>query len=252
MPINLSDLEIHAGEISQRYEYPKPAMLPLLWLVQQKQGYVSAEAEAWVGRLIGVSIANVREVVSFYNMFHTKPVGRRELRVCTTLPCVLQGAGELLERIKELLKISPGETTPDQQVTLTEVECLCACEMAPMAQLDERFVGPLEGETVDRIIADALMEPEKPDSTPEPEPFICSDGPVLSTRFKDPGGAWFEGYAADGGYLPVRKALTPLTPQQLTDEVSKAKLRGLGGAGVFNRQEGASLPKINQPDRPGR
>src|SRR5437773_11781094 len=143
MPINLSDLEIHAGAITQSYQYPTAAMLPLLWLVQQKQRYVSAEAEASVGRLTGVSIAHVREVVSFYNMFHTKPVGRRELRVCTSLPCVLQGAGELLERIKERLKISPGETTPGKEVTLSEVECLCACEMAPMAQLDERFIGPL-------------------------------------------------------------------------------------------------------------
>src|SRR5206468_5329291 len=162
MPINLSDLEIHAGEIIQHYEYPKAAMLPLLWLVQQKQGYVSAEAEAWVGRLLGVSVSHVREVVSFYNMFHTKPVGRRELRVCTSLPCVLRGAEDLLDRIKTNLKISPGETTPGREVTLTEVECLCACEMAPIAQLDERFVGPVEGEAVERIITDALTEAGKP------------------------------------------------------------------------------------------
>src|SRR5205814_6946435 len=116
MPINLSDLEIHAGEIIQRYEYPKAAMLPLLWLVQQKQGYVSAEAEAWVGRLIGVSIAHVREVVSFYNMFHTKPLGRRELRVCTSLPRSEEHTSELqslrhlvcrllLEKKKSLINI---------------------------------------------------------------------------------------------------------------------------------------------------
>src|SRR5262245_62266234 len=127
-------------------------MVPWLWLVERNQGYVSAEAEAWVGRFIGVSIAHVREVVSFYNMFHTRPVGRRELRVCTSLPCVLRGAGNLLDRIKEALKICPGETTPGQEVTLTEVECLCACEMAPMAQLDERFVGPLENEAIDSIV----------------------------------------------------------------------------------------------------
>ncbi len=142
--MKLSDLEGKAAEIVRCYEYPKAAMLPLLWLVQQDQGYVSPEAEAWVGHRLGVSISHVREVVSFYNMFHTKPVGRRELRVCTSLPCVLRGAGDLLDRIKANLKISPGETTPGREVTLTEVECLCACEMAPMAQLDERFVGPLE------------------------------------------------------------------------------------------------------------
>ena len=113
--MKLSDLEGQARDILQRYEYPKAAMLPLLWLVQQNQGYICPEAEAWVGRLLGVSIAHVREVVSFYNMFHTKPVGRRELRVCTSLPCVLRGAEDLLDRIKENLNIGPGETTPGQR-----------------------------------------------------------------------------------------------------------------------------------------
>jgi NADH:ubiquinone oxidoreductase subunit E len=102
--VKLSDLEGKAAEIVRCYEYPKAAMLPLLWLVQQNQGYVGPEAEAWVGRRLGVSISHVREVVSFYNMFHTKPVGRRELRVCTSLPCVLRGAGDLLERIEKSLK----------------------------------------------------------------------------------------------------------------------------------------------------
>ena len=238
-----SDLESTAAEILERYEYPKAAMLPLLWLVQQNQGYVSPEAEAWVGRRLGMSISHVREAVSFYNMFHTKPVGRRELRVCTSLPCVLRGAGHLLEEIKERLKISPGETTAGGEVTLTEVECLCACEMAPMAQLDERFVGPLEGEAVGKLIRDALTEPGTPESTPEPDPFICSDGPVLSTRFNDTEGTWFEGYTADGGYRAARKVLTSMTPEQVIDEVSKANLRGLGGAGFPAGKKWSFIPK---------
>ena len=239
----MSDLESKAAEILERYEYPMAAMLPLLWLVQQNQGYVSPEAEAWVGRLLGTSISHVREAVSFYNMFHTKPVGRRELRVCTSLPCVMRGAGDLLEDIKESLKISPGETTPGGEVTLTEVECLCACEMAPMAQLDERFVGPLEGEAVGKLIRDALAEPDKPESTPEPDPFICSDGPVLSTRFKDTEGTWFEGYTADGGYRAAKKVLTSMTPEQVIDEVSTANLRGLGGAGFPAGKKWSFIPK---------
>jgi NADH-quinone oxidoreductase subunit F len=241
--VKLSDLENEVEEILRRYEHPRAAMLPLLWLVQENQGYVSPEAEAWVAQILRVSISRVREVVSFYNMFHTKPVGRRELRVCTSLPCRLRGAEDLLRRIQESLKISPGETTPNQEVTLTEVECLCACEMAPMAQLDERFLGPLEGETVDRIVQDALMEPGNPQSTPEPAPFICSDGPVLSTRFRDPDGTWFEDYVADGGYLAARKALASMTPAQVIDEVSKAKLRGLGGAGFPTGRKWSFIPK---------
>ena len=229
--MNFSQLEGKAGEIVERYEYPKAAMLPLLWLVQETHGYVSQEAEGWVARTLGVARSHVREAVSFYNMYHTKPVGRRELRVCTSLPCLLRGGKDLLDRIKENLKISPGETTQDAAVTLTEVECLCACEMSPMAQLDERFVGPIEGETADKLVQDALAEPGSPESTPEPDPFICSDGPVLSTRFKDPEGTWVEAYLGDGGYQAAGKALTSMTPEQVIEEVSRANLRGLGGAG---------------------
>jgi len=233
----LSELEGRAQEILQQYEFPKAAMLPLLWLVQQNQGYITPEAEAWVGGHVGVSIAHVREVVSFYNMFRTRPAGRRELRVCTSLPCVLRGAGALFEELKRRLQANPAE------VTVTEVECLCACEMAPMAQLDERFVGPLEGDAVDAIARDALTEPGRPESTPEPAPYICSDGPILSERFKDPDGTWFETYRHGGGYEAARKALGSMTPQHVTDEVTHAKLRGLGGAGFQTGRKWGFIPK---------
>ena len=241
--MTLKEMEGTAEEILQRYEYPKAAMLPVLWLVQENQGYISAEAEAWVGNLLGVSIAHVREAVSFYNMFHTQPVGRRELRVCTSLPCRLRGGLDVLERIKDGLKISPGETTPDQEVTLTEVECLCACEMAPMAQLDERFVGPLDDEAVATLIEDALSEPGSAESTPEPNPYICTDGPVLSTRFNDPEGTWFESYVADAGYAASRRVLSSMRPEEVIEEVSKAKLRGLGGAGFPASRKWSFIPK---------
>jgi NADH-quinone oxidoreductase subunit F len=241
--VKLSDLEGKAQEILQRYESPKAAMLPLLWLVQENLGCIPPDAEAWVGRYAGVSISHVREVVSFYNMFRTRPAGRRELRVCMSLPCMLRGAEDLLHRFQDALKIKPGETTADQAVTLTEVECLCACEMAPMAQLDERFVGPLEGPAVDMVIRDARTPPGSPETTPEPEPYISSDGPVLSTRFKDPEGTWMDSYASGGGYLAARKALTSMTPQQVIDEVSKANLRGLGGAGFPTGRKWSFIPK---------
>jgi NADH-quinone oxidoreductase subunit F len=240
--VSLSHLEGEAREILCRYEYPRAAMLPLLWLIQQNLGYICPEAEDWVGSLVGVSIARVREVVSFYNMLHTEPGGRRELRVCTGLPCVLRGAGDLLASLKDSLNIA-GETTPGREVTLTEVECLCGCEIAPMAQLDGRFVGPLEGGAVQNILADALRKPWETECTPEPDPFIGSEGPVLSTRFKDPDGTWFDDYAAGGGYLAARKALTSMTPEQVIDEVSKSRLRGLGGAGFPTGRKWSFIPK---------
>ncbi|MBI4473193.1 MAG: NADH-quinone oxidoreductase subunit NuoF [Acidobacteria bacterium] len=116
-----------------------------------------------------------------------------------------------------------------------------------MAQLDERFIGPIEGATVDSVIKDALAEPGKPEWSPEPEPFISSDGPVLSTRFKDPNGTWFKDYVAGGGYLAARKVLTSMTPQQIIDEVNKAKLRGLGGAGFPTGKKWSFIPKTDKP-----
>ena len=134
--MSFAELDDRAREIVARYEYPKAAMLPLLWLVQQTHGYITPEAEEWVGSVIDIAPAHVHEVVTFYNMYHRAPVGRRELRVCTSLPCMLRGGLELLEHIEQELGIKPGETTADGKVTLTEVECLCACEMSPMAQLE--------------------------------------------------------------------------------------------------------------------
>ena len=251
-----ADLEAKAEQILKLYEYPKAAMLPVLWLVQEKQGYVSEEGEAWVASTLGVPRSHVREAVSFYNMFHTKPVGRRELRVCTSLPCLLRGSGDVLDQIKERLKIGCGETTPGQEVTLTEVECLCACEMSPMGQLDETFVGPLEGEVLDTVLRAALENPAGVDAEPgtstdshsqtvlpEPEPFIDTDGPVLSTRFKNRDGTWLQAYIADDGYKAAKKVLASMTPEEVIDEVIKANLRGLGGAGFPAGRKWSFVPK---------
>ena len=239
----LADLDRKAAQIVARYELPKAAMLPLLWLVQENQGWVSPEAEAWVGRTLGVARSHVREAVSFYNMFHTARVGRRELRVCTSLPCRLRGSGDVLRRIQDELKIAPGETTAGGEVTLTEVECLCACEMSPMAQLDEAFIGPLDEGTLDTLLRTALEAPEDSAPLPEPEPYISMDGPVLSKRFKDSGGTWFEGYVADGGYTAAGKVLTSMTPEQVIEEVTRANLRGLGGAGFPAGRKWSFVPR---------
>ncbi|MFW6198802.1 MAG: NAD(P)H-dependent oxidoreductase subunit E, partial [Acidobacteriota bacterium] len=229
--MSFDDLDPRAGEILDRYEHRRAALLPLLWLVQRSRGYVSHDAERWIAGHVGTSPAHVHEAVTFYNMIRTAEGGRRELRVCTSLPCRLRGAEELLASLEKELGIEAGETTADGQVTLTEVECLCACEMAPMAQLDERFVGPLEGGTVESVLADCRRPPDAPEATPEPDPHIASDGPVLSTRLGSPDGVWLDGYVAQGGYRGAAEALASMAPEQVTEEVKSAKLRGLGGAG---------------------
>jgi NADH-quinone oxidoreductase subunit F len=229
--VNLAALEPQAREIIQRYDHARAAALPLLWLVQETFGYISSEAEFWVGRLLGIAVSHVREVVSFYTMFRTKPAGRHELRVCTSLPCRLRGADDVLAAIKGQLGISPGETTADGELTLTEVECLCACEIAPMAQRDEEFIGPLDGGL---------------ESAPAASPaFIATDGPVLSTRFKDPEGTWFDSYTVGGGYQAARKALFSMTSAEIIEEVIRSNLRGLGGAGFPTGRKWSFIPKAS-------
>ena len=246
--MNLAALEPHARAIIHRYDEPRAAVLPLLWLVQESFGHISSEAEHWVGRLSGLAVSHIREAVSFYTMFRTQPAGQRELRVCTSLPCMLRGAGAIVAQLEDRLKIRPGETTPGGELTLTEVECLCACEIAPMAQLDDQFVGPLEPATLDALLRQALGHCDATGQIPEPSPYLSTDGPVLSTRFKDPDGTWLDAYVAGGGYTAARKALS-MTPAQVIDEVSSANLRGLGGAGFPTGKKWSFIPRATPKPR---
>jgi NADH-quinone oxidoreductase subunit F len=245
--VTLASLEPQAREIIRRYDHPRAAMLPLLYLVQEHVGHVSPEAEHWVGRLLGTAVSHVREVVSFYSMLRTTPAGRHELRVCTSLPCLLRGAEQVLAQLGTHLQITPGETTAGGEVTLTEVECLCGCELAPMAQLDERFVGPLNEHALDAVLREALTGRNATEWIPEPA-FIATGGPVLSTRFADPAGTWWDAYVAGGGYGAARKALS-MTPAEIIDEVSRANLRGLGGAGFPAGKKWSFIPKASTKPR---
>jgi len=243
--MSFEHLDAQAREIIALYEFPKAATLPLLWLVQENQGYVSLESEGWVAEHVGVTRTEVREVVSFYTMFHQQPVGRRELKICTSLPCLLRGSGEVLQTVKERFGISPGETSADGAVTLTEVECLCACEMSPMGQLDEDFVGPFDAETLEATMRAAAEDPESAQPLPEPDPYITTDGPILSERFKDPEGTWLEGYVAAGGYEAAKKALG-MSREDVIGEVLNANLRGLGGAGFPAGRKWSFIPKNSE------
>ncbi|PYQ85193.1 MAG: NADH-quinone oxidoreductase subunit NuoF [Acidobacteria bacterium] len=241
--MNLAALEPRAREIIGRYDEPRAAMLPLLWLAQSHIGHIPPEAERWVGGLLGVAVSHVREVVSFYSMFRTRPAGRHELRVCTSLPCMLRGAENVLAQLEARFHVRPGETTSDGELTLTEVECLCACEIAPAGQLDEQFVGPLDDDTIEAIAGGAIRPPADSPSIVERQPFVSTDGPVISPRFRNVDGTWWDAYVADGGYVAAAKALSSMTPSQVVDEVSKANLRGLGGAGFPTGRKWSFIPK---------
>ncbi len=148
--------EAQLGEVRRLQAlYPdrQAALLPVLRMAQDTFGYVSPEVEVYVAGLFELSPAHVHEVVTFYTLFFQQPVGRHVISVCHNLSCSLRGAEEVVAHLQERLGIEAGETTPDGRVTLLRVECLCACEAAPMMQVDEEYVGPLDREGIDRVLA---------------------------------------------------------------------------------------------------
>ena len=136
-PENLATLE----DICSRYpaEQRKSAVLAALYLAQRQQGYISRNAMKAAAAAIRITTAEVEDVVSFYTMFYQRPVGRHILQVCRTLSCALNGAERVTEELQKVLGISAGETTDDGAFSLFEVECLGACDRAPVVGVNDHW-----------------------------------------------------------------------------------------------------------------
>jgi NADH-quinone oxidoreductase E subunit len=115
------------------------AILAALYLAQHQQGYLTRNAMRHVAEVIRCTPADVEDVVSFYTMFYTRPVGRHVLQVCRTLSCALRGAERVTEELSTALGIAPGETDAKGEFTLLEVECLGACDRAPVIGVNDHW-----------------------------------------------------------------------------------------------------------------
>ena len=143
-------------EIVKRYppDRRRSAVLPALYLAQSQQGYITANAIRHVAELVGITAADVEDVVSFYTMFYTKPVGKFVLQVCRTLSCALNGAERVTEALTTTLGIKPGETDASGTFTLVEVECLGACDRAPVVMVNDTWHECVTPEDVARLVDD--------------------------------------------------------------------------------------------------
>jgi NADH-quinone oxidoreductase E subunit len=135
-------------------EERKSAILYALYLAQQQQGYLTGAAMRHVAEQIRCTRAEVEDVVSYYTMFYTKPVGKYVLNVCRTLSCALLGAEQVTEQIAATLGIKPGETDPSGTFTLMEVECLGACDRAPVVMVNDDWHERLSPDQAARFIDD--------------------------------------------------------------------------------------------------
>lgn len=143
-----------------RYPNPMAATLPALHIAQAELGPLTPEVQQAVASYLKVPDAHVYGVVTFYTMFHQKPVGKNVLMVCTNISCMLRGGYDILEHIEKRLGVKTGGTTPDGMFTLVEEECLAACCNAPMMICGPSYYLDLTKEKVDRILDELRAAPK--------------------------------------------------------------------------------------------
>ena len=128
-----------AKEIIARYPRQKSALIPLLHLAQEQDGYITRGAMVHLAELVGVTSAEVYGTVTFYEMFRFEPIGRYLVNICGTMSCALMGSEELMHHAEKRLGIKAGGTTPDGMFTLAHAECQAACTEAPCLQVNYRY-----------------------------------------------------------------------------------------------------------------
>jgi NADH-quinone oxidoreductase E subunit len=141
-------------EVLPRYETKLAALLPCLHAVQHENGWIPGQAMLEIAEFLGVTPAEVIDTASFYEEYWLKPKGRHLIQVCRSIACEVCGQEGVTEAVKAKLGIDVGETTDDGEFTLIELECLGACDCAPVALIDETLYENLTAANVGKAIDD--------------------------------------------------------------------------------------------------
>lgn len=145
-------LDAFFSEKMQQYPTKRGFLVPMLLYTQDELGYLSDEAIKYLAQKTELTELEVRNVISYYSMLHTKPMGKFHVQVCTNISCQLRGADEVFEHCKEKLGIGHKQTTADGVFSLEEVECIGACSWAPAAQVNYDFHENLTNEKMDKVL----------------------------------------------------------------------------------------------------
>ncbi|MBK6914861.1 MAG: NAD(P)H-dependent oxidoreductase subunit E [Ignavibacteriales bacterium] len=139
-------------QILKKYPTKKAALMPLLWLAQEQNGFISGEVMKSVASILEVSLEEVLGVVTFYTMYHQHEMGKYHFQVCTNVSCLLRGGYDIWNHVRSKLKIENGQVTSDKKFSLEEVECMGSCGSAPMMAVNEDYYENLSLDQVDQII----------------------------------------------------------------------------------------------------
>lgn len=149
-------------KLQSQYPEKRSALIPALHLAQKEQGFLPQEIQREVANLFQIDPNEVNAVVSFYDMFFEKPVGKHIIHVCKNASCMLRGSDELLEKVCHKLNVKVGKTTEDGEFTVIASECLAACDKAPMCLVDDKVIGPVKISDLEKIFEEAKKRPPHP------------------------------------------------------------------------------------------
>ncbi len=164
MDIEGLDIESEIGRVGRvicEYDRKKGLLIPILHRIQEDYGYLPGETLERLSKKLGLPLAEIYSVASFYNQFHFTPRGRKIVRVCTGTACHVRGAGEVLDTLENRFHIEVGETTGDLAMTLETVGCVGCCGLAPVATVNDDVVGEIGPKKVESLIK--MIEEEEQD-----------------------------------------------------------------------------------------
>jgi len=152
-----ADLEVEIDALISHYPVKRSAVLMVLHALQEHFGWISQEAVEWTAKKLGLKPINVYELVTFYPMFRQQPAGKYQIKICRTLSCALAGTHELHRQLCEKLGLDPNkhgpQTTKDGRFTIEFVECLAACNTAPVVMVNDKLHGGVSSTQADEIVA---------------------------------------------------------------------------------------------------
>ena len=233
--------ELRARILTEVGNFPQPrsALLGALHMAQAEHGYLSRAVIDEVAVLLDLLPIQVQEVVSFYPMFHDRPVGKCHIQICTNISCALVGARKLVRQAEAKLQISSGEVTPDGQFSIAEAECLGSCGTAPVVQVNNApYIERVTPDDIDALLDGKTIAREAPQVSMIPadvEGYLLPPNGTARLHIDD--------YLAVGGYQSAKRAWTEMEPEAIAEVVKSAGLRGRGGAGFATGVKWGFMPK---------
>jgi NADH-quinone oxidoreductase E subunit len=225
----------------ERFPEARAALLPALHLAQEEVGYLPRPVIDEIAALLDLLPIQVMEVVSFYPMFRSRPVGRCHIQVCTNIACALGGARKLVRKVESTLGIRAGEVSGDGNFSVAEAECLGSCGTAPVVQVNN--LPYLERVTESDI--ENIMSRFDPATWQQPAPVVSVIPDGIDGYLLPPNGVErrkIDDYLAAGGYEAARKTMQ-LPPEDIIEAVKASGLRGRGGAGFVAGMKWSFMPK---------